>query len=302
MAVEMGSDDAFELPIDQATQGTNVRADGLNEAQVTLLMELEGHWPAIVVWGPDNMVVDGAHRMAAARRLGLTRISAIRFSGTAEEAYLEAVRRNIDHGLPLSLEDRRRAVRRVITRHPDWSDRRIASHCGLSGKAVARLRREQRPLERPRDTAAPIVGMERRIGKDGKARPVQPEALRERISEAIVANPEASLRTIALETGASPETVRTVRARLNAVEGTAKEREEVVVQPIQIWEPDRALLSCGDAGEFARWFKDTAVGDEWRAHVAVVPVGRIYEVADEAHKRADAWALFAGQLEGRLRR
>ena len=75
-----------DLPIEGISYGESVRSQGLDVAQVALLAELEGYWPPILVWGENNQVIDGAHRIAAARRLGHTRVVALRFIGTAEEA------------------------------------------------------------------------------------------------------------------------------------------------------------------------------------------------------------------------
>jgi hypothetical protein len=179
-----------EMPIDELTAGEGVRSSGLDQSHVSLLMEMRGDWPPIVVWGERNLVVDGAHRVEAAQRLGQARVTAVRFYGTSDEAFVEAVRRNVDHGLPLSVADRQRAARRVLTQHPEWSDRRIASACGLSGKTMARLRRElTTPAE---DTVGASVGIERRVGKDGRARPVRSGQLRERVERALKENPRGS--------------------------------------------------------------------------------------------------------------
>ncbi len=50
-------------------------------------------------------------------------------------------------------------------------------------------------------------------------------------------------------------------------------------------------------------FDATAVDsvDRWK-HVGVVPLSRVYEVADEARRRAAFWLGFAETLEGRVRR
>jgi ParB-like chromosome segregation protein Spo0J len=316
------------LHMDSLTHGDPLRSGGLDDGHVMLLMETVDKWPPIVVWGPHNEVVDGSHRVEAARRLGLRHVMAVRFHGSREDAYLEGVRRNIDHGLPLRVTDRRRAAVRVLAGHPDWSDRRIASLCGLSGKTVARLRREAVDSEHP---MAQVVGLERRVGRDGKLRPVQSAELRDRIVKALEENPTGSLRAIAAIAGASPETVRTVRSRQGgdssvAVEGPGPFRGDIervepavtslpavmayltLVSPERAvgpngreWGSDAALLACGDGGEFARWFEAHEVGEEWHSFVWRVPVGHIYEVVDEARRRSSAWANFANLLEGRTR-
>ncbi len=292
------TDVTVELAIDELTLGESVRGGGLNEAHVALLVEMAGQWSPILVWGEQNLVVDGWHRLAAARRLGLSRVPAMRFAGSKDDAYLESVRRNIVHGLPLSLEDRRRAACRVLERHADWSDRRIAALCGLSGKTVARLRRDDPGAGR---RTGVVVGIDRRIGQDGKIRPVRPGDVRDRVNRALDENPGSSLRRIAAAAGASPETVRSVRALREAQGAVAT--LPVVARPSSSgqWENDPALTSCGDAGRFARWFHETTVDERWHEHVWTIPVGRVYEVVDEARRRAACWSNFATMLESRLR-
>jgi AraC-like DNA-binding protein len=306
-----------------------VRSGGLDEDHVALLMETAEQWPPILVWGDDRQVIDGAHRVEAARRLGHSRVMAVRFIGTRDEAFVESVRRNVDHGLPLSVGDRRRAAVRVLRRHPDWSDRRIASVCGLSGRTVARLRREETGTS---DGDGTVVGLERRVGRDGKARPVQAGEVRDRIREALEQNPGGSLRAIAAMAGASPETVRTVRARLadgrradstsGSLRGPSIASLPGFVEPSSrpldasasvlscdnhsgdkrpSWVTDPALLTCGDGGDFAHWFVGNKVDDDWHQYVWTIPLGRVFDVVDEARRRAAIWTTFASVLESRTR-
>ena len=165
---------AAAIPLSMLRLGDGVRSGGLDQAHVAVLIETVDQWPPIVVWGQHCEVIDGAHRdgahrVEAARRVGLGSVRAIRFTGSPDEAFVEAVRRNVDHGLPLTASDRRRAALRILARHHEWSDRRIASLCGLSGKTVARLRSEEGLPTADRV----VIGFERRIGRDGKARPVR---------------------------------------------------------------------------------------------------------------------------------
>jgi ParB-like chromosome segregation protein Spo0J len=318
---------SIDLSISWIQPGEGVRSGGLDERHVLLLMETADQWPPIVVWGEQCRLIDGAHRVEAARRLGLSTIAAVRFLGTADEAFVESVRRNVEHGLPLPVVDRRRAALRVLRRHGEWSDRRVGFVCGLSGKTIARMRREHSMSEGRCDGV--VLGMDRRVGRDGKARPVQSGEVRERIKRALEENPGGSLRVLAAMAGASPETVRTVRARLAghdrppsptvpfapaaklhsvSVDSSRVVPLETHDQPSDVddwpkspWKSDPALLACGDGGDFAKWFEENKVGDDWRGHVWNIPLGRIYEVVDEARRRAAAWTSFASVLESRTR-
>ena len=70
----------LRLPIERLRLTEGVRSGGLDEAQVTLLMETVDEWPPIVVWGDECLVVDGAHRVVASRRLGRSTVAAVRDS------------------------------------------------------------------------------------------------------------------------------------------------------------------------------------------------------------------------------
>jgi hypothetical protein len=73
------------------------------------------------------------------------------------------------------------------------------------------------------------------------------------------------------------------------------------VAPADVWISDPALRACGDGGEFARWFDSNNVDEHWHRYVWTVPVGRIYDIVDEARRRAASWTTFASLLESRTR-
>lgn len=307
----------FAVALGNLSPGDRVRSSGMDDAHVRVLMETADRWPPILVWGDDCLVVDGAHRVEAARRLGHTSIRASRFQGSRDDAFVESVRRNVDHGLPLTAADRRRAALRVLTRHVEWSDRRIASLCGLSGKTVARLR--DKGAGSNGDSV--VIDLERRVGRDGKARPVQSGEIRERIRKALEQNPTGSLRTIAAMAGASPETVRTVRCRLAAHQSAGLVRRSTLVPPashsdgpetsvaaatpdrgkVDTWVADPAITGSEAGTDFANWFTSNQVGDEWHNFIWAIPLGRLYDVVDEARRRAMIWTSFASVLESRTR-
>ncbi|MFC7843754.1 transcriptional regulator, partial [Streptomyces sp. NPDC057382] len=85
-------------------------------------------------------VIDGVHRLRAVERSGATHISAVLFNGDERQAFLLAVKLNSNHGLPLSLADRKAAALHLLADFPEWSNRRLAGVVGLSDKTVAALR------------------------------------------------------------------------------------------------------------------------------------------------------------------
>ncbi|MFG1608563.1 ParB/RepB/Spo0J family partition protein [Actinoplanes sp. NPDC049265] len=210
------SEDARTVPTESLSGAFSPRSGGENEAHIRMLAESETELPPILVHRPTGRVIDGMHRLRAARLRGLRHIPARFFDGTESEAFVLAVRSNVTHGLPLSTADRRQAARRILASHPQWSDRAVAEVAGLSAKSVAALR-----------PALPVVTDEpvARLGRDGRARPLSTVEARERAGRLLLDNPDASLREVARRTGISPGTVRDVRRRLKQGEDPVPARQ-----------------------------------------------------------------------------
>jgi ParB-like chromosome segregation protein Spo0J len=274
------------------------REAGLCPDHVAQLVAARGSWPPIVVT-PAGTVVDGAHRVAAARRLGLRRIEAVIFDGGPEDAFVEFVRRNVVHGLLLTLRERKHAAVRILRVHASWSDRRVAELCGLSSKTVGRLRADAGVLSGDAE-GSPVL----RIGRDDRRRPVERGSVRSRVIEALRARPAASLRALAAEAGVSPETVRLVRLNLAQLAPSAEEpAADPAPEPAPPrWHADAALASCDKAEDLLSWFDQTTVCDSDVDRTSRVPLSRVYEMADEARRRANLWQQFARVLEARATR
>ena len=120
------SAEVVSVAVADISLSTSFRDGGLNYEHVQRLVALAGHWPPVLVNRVDGSVIDGAHRVEAARILGFDRMEAWYFEGDPEDALIEFVRRNVHQGLPLTLRERKRAAEHVLAAHPEWSDRRIA--------------------------------------------------------------------------------------------------------------------------------------------------------------------------------
>jgi ParB-like chromosome segregation protein Spo0J len=298
-SVSLAQGEAVSVCLDKLRPGQLLRLGELTSAHIDEVAQLEGRWPPILINRADHSIIDGHYRYFAARRLGHSTIQCTYFDGDAESAFFEAVRRNLVHGLALSLRERERVGTRVLELHPDWSNRKVAEICGLSHMTVGRLRSNRRP------TALNGHLDGKRRGRDNKARPIDAVNVRNQIARALSASPEASLRKIAVDVGSSPETVRRVRKELSG-KSTQKPRDLVkqsgaVNQPARdMTRTDAALTATDEAKRFSEWFRTNGCAD-WSDHVLSVPLSRVYEVADEARHRADQWAQFAKALEGRPR-
>jgi hypothetical protein len=123
------------------------------------------------------LVIDGLHRIAAARQCGRETILATVEPMTYEQAFAAACRANETHGLRRSNADKRKSVVEALKLSgvKKWSNVRIAELCGISDEFVRQLRRTQPPTVGssgpPASDQLPTV----RIGKDGKARRLPPK-------------------------------------------------------------------------------------------------------------------------------
>ncbi|WP_240798767.1 hypothetical protein [Streptomyces sp. H23] len=150
-------------------------------------------------------VIDGMHRLQAAKMRGAEYIETTYFDGDEHYAFVLAVELNSAHGKPLSIEDRTAAAARIIAAFPGWSDRRISSTTGLAAKAVAAIRRR---------STADGPQLNARLGRDGRLRPVDPAEGRLVAGQLIREQPQAPLREIAQAAGIALATARDVRQRV----------------------------------------------------------------------------------------
>ena len=192
------------VEIAQLVPDGSPRSDGEDHAHVERLLEAEWPLPPILVHRPTMRIIDGFHRVRAAKRKGFQEIQTIFLDGSLESAFIVAVEANVTHGLPLSMGDRRAAAARILQTHSDWSDRAIAASTGLSAKTVSAIRCAN--AENPQSN--------KRVGRDGRVRPLNARVGRQHAAQLLASRPNASLREIAKAAGISPGTVRDVRERL----------------------------------------------------------------------------------------
>ncbi|MEO3973753.1 ParB N-terminal domain-containing protein [Streptomyces sp. CAU 1734] len=314
------------LPVGQVTETRFVRVAGPSPDHVGALAQCPDDLPPILVHRPTMQVIDGVHRLRAAKLRGDATI-AVRFAdGTEEDAFLLAVSANVNQGLPLTLADRTAAAARILASHPHLSDRLIASTAGLSTKTVAAIRR---------CATGETTQLNTRLGRDGKVRPLDASHGRMIASRAISNNPDLSLREIARIAGISVGTARDVRERIRRGEdpiprrhrlsagirtessapennpagsgtgggdGTAgtprAERDRFLLSlrtdpSLRFSEVGRALLRLLDA--------NTLDAAQWDHLAAAVPQRWSPVVADLAMGCAADWSALACRVRGRVR-
>jgi uncharacterized protein YerC len=310
----------ISLSIDSLLLDDSPRQGGENDEHVRVLAESEEQLPPIVVHGKSMRVIDGIHRVRAAVMRGEETIEAKICHGKDSDAFVLAVRMNIAHGLPLTRADRTAAVIRIIGSHPQWSNRMIATVTGLSAGTVGKLRR--------RSTVQNAQSV-RRVGKDGRVRPINSATDRMKAGELLAEKPTASIRAIAKEAGVSPSTVGDVRRRLHAgqhpiVERLRPQGSSVTARPPDV-RPRRGASDDSESAESADvapilanlkrnpslhssdggrslllWLDRYHVGMAMSKKIAeIVPGCCTGSVAKLAHGYARMWTEVAAQLEQR---
>jgi ParB-like nuclease domain len=215
---------ARDVPVSALSPGLYLRQGGTNAAHVQLLIDAAGsaELPPILVQQDGCRIIDGLHRLAAAKLRGDHVIRARFVDCTDSEALVLAMKANSAHGLPLSKPDRVAGAKRVLTAHPDWSDRAIAGITGLSAKTIAALRGRSAGGAQPGG---------KRLGRDGRRRPVTAGEGRRRAAEYISAHPDAPLRQVARETDVSLGTAYDVSARLRRGVGPERNGHQITPPP-----------------------------------------------------------------------
>lgn len=263
---------------------------------VDALREVLDDLPAIVVDRRTMAVVDGIHRLEALRSSGRSAGKVRLFDGDEFETLALAVSANTSHGKPLSRAERSEAAQLLLACSPESSDRRIGQICGLSHSTVARLRQ-----------AAGMTPPATRVGRDGRRRPLHPEAARTKVEDAIVGDGDLSIREAARVAGVAPSTAQRVAKKLRSPRLTSGINSPKGAAPTLT--PTLHKLSTSDgfgvSAELAfvnEWLDRTALSAaDVRSCLSMTPLVRVYEVADECRRRALAWADLASGLEDRAR-
>jgi hypothetical protein len=302
--------EAGTCAVDLLLPGDSPRLNGEVDEHVRLLVESPSPLPAVVVHRPTMRVIDGMHRLRAVKLRGDRQIDVTWFDGDERDAFVVAVRSNVSHGLPLSLDDRRNAATRIIRSHPQWSDRMIASVVGLAPTTVCGIRTRSPGLSALSSA---------RVGRDGRTRPVSTVEGRRLAGELIRENPDTPLREIARATGLAPSTVLDVRNRVRAGRDPIPPRlrdsagEPANRRPAPKPRPTRPggylttldnlkkdpSLRYNDVGRMLlRWLQTGPTDQSTRARlVERLPPHCVEQVIGLARRQASAWQELADQLE-----
>lgn len=321
---------AVAVPVLTLRPADSPRLNGEDKAHIARLAETETPLPPILVDRRTMRVIDGMHRLMAASLQARPTIDVIFFDGSETDVFLRAVQENVAHGLPLSQADRRAAAERIVTSHPQMSDRAIGHSVGLAAKTVAAIRKS---------SSEETTHSNARIGRDGRVRPLDSSAGRRRAAELLTEQPEASLREVARAAGISAATVLDVRKRLErgespvpdksaasavrkgsgsngaadnrASDGTSSQALRFSSRAVASPEPAVAVVKLlrdpslrnNERGKgMLRLLQVNAVGAEQLPDVAdAVPAHCVAIVVQLARQYAKMWYDFAQELDGRAR-
>ncbi|MEV6658411.1 ParB/RepB/Spo0J family partition protein [Nocardia fluminea] len=289
------------VAIDNLRLGDSPRVHGVDFRHVRELVEAGKSLPPIVVNRKTMEVIDGSHRIMAARQRGELEISVSFFDGSEKDAFLLAVYANAEQGLPLSREDRSAATRRILDSHEMWSDRMIAELVGLSTKTVASIRKCSTESE---------PQLNKRLGRDGKMRPVDSTNARRRAIELFKSNPNSSLREVARAVGLSPATVKDVKMRMSYAGSATTSRRDIscatdinsvaaVDALLNNLRRDPAIISNENGRAVLRLLVSAVEQRRNMQYAHTIPAHQVSAVIHIAKACSDMWQDLATQLASR---
>lgn len=299
------------VSVNSLVPGDTPRLQGVDIAHAQMLADLENELPPILVQRSSMRVIDGMHRLHAAQLCGRENVRVQFCECDEDEAFLLAVVANVTHGMPLTLTEKRAAAARIVRMRPDTSDRWIAQVSGLAAATIAAIRQanmDQAPAS------------DRRVGKDGRIRPLSTNDGRRIARDLLEREPGASLRQVARAAGISVGTARDVKekmrlgidplqakqltSRKTEKRGLAKVRSEdsqadidLILQRLR---RDPSLRYTESGQSVLRWLSPRLLQISKLEEVAdSIPSRWVSDVIRIAYGCAEAWIEFAEQLEER---
>ncbi|MFE7800909.1 ParB N-terminal domain-containing protein [Nocardia sp. NPDC057440] len=283
----------YLVSIDQLLPADSPRSNGEDRKHIARLAEIEAELPPILVHRSTMRVIDGMHRLRAARLRQQDSIEVEFFDGSQAEAFLRGVELNTTHGLPLTLSDRKVAAERIIDSMPELSDRAIAASTGLSGKTVAAIRKR---------SSAEIPQSNVRVGADGRRRPLDRTQRRRRVAELLAGSPDMPLRALAAAAEVSISTAHAIRKRLREMDcpvgvGSSEQPDDASLLLQQLTR-DPAMRLNQQGRDLLRWLHTHSIQrDVWTTLIAAVPPHTVPVITELASKNAKEWRALASSID-----
>lgn len=177
----------------------------------------------------NGNILDGHHRKQAVDELGIKDYpTVVRRFASDDEKEEHVVTLNVRRR-HLTSEQKRKWAEWFLRRHPEWTDRRVASEVGLSHPTVAKVREEL-------ESDGELVKFTSRVGKDGKARPSEQPKPKQQPAIFVPAKqaPRAQAALSNLGDEAPPRQLDVKRAERMAREKEAERRRSEPVEPVTV--------------------------------------------------------------------
>lgn len=282
-------DEHLHAPLSALKDGYSPRAQRLDPEHVKLLVNCGSELPPILVDRSTMQVLDGHHRIQAAKLRGEETIRVRFFEGEPGDGFLAAIRANVQHGKPLSLSERKKAATEVLRRRPELSDRVVSNCCGLSPGTIRNLRDRSVGMA---ESTVENEQLPRRVGRDGRFRPASRGDARSKATSFFRAHPTASVREATTALSIAPATARAARKEYLASENSTAVDERGLAAG--------STISSAGWSDAREWFERTDVHeDETMKYGDVVPRDEASAMAREARRRSTLWEEFAEQLESK---
>lgn len=198
-----------DVPLAAIQSGPTIRAEPHSEEYFGLLARVIDDFPPVVLQEGTYRVIDGAARIEATRRCGRSTIPARLVAVSDAELFVDRVRRNSQHGQPLTRADGQAIIKELLIQYPGWCNTMIAAVVGVHPTTVGRARSRSIPA---------VAGVERRLGLDGRTIRVSQEEPPEYDQvRALITGPEkVSLNEAARRTGVPLVSVKRINDMLHA--------------------------------------------------------------------------------------
>lgn len=167
-----------DIYVDSALQ-TRVRMNEVVTQEYAALMRDGVQFPPVVLFddGKRKYLVDGFHRLNAAKRAGKQTIEVEVHMGEKYSGFLYSLKANAAHGLQRTNEDKRHGVLKLLEdfEYIDKSDREIAAICAVSHTFVSKVRaRNKQPAARNLNLMAKPIGLSYETSGEVATLPVDP--------------------------------------------------------------------------------------------------------------------------------
>jgi hypothetical protein len=146
---------------------SKIRIDGKTQPRVSIsnetiatyseVLDDGGKFPPVKLFfdGADYWLADGFHRYHAHNKSGHTQIDGDVTKGTRQDAFVYSLGANYNHGLPRTIDDKRKSVTSALAEFKNISARQIADICKVSHTFVQRVQKSLEIVQKEKQPVPP---------------------------------------------------------------------------------------------------------------------------------------------------